>query len=208
MRQNKNVSDSDTKNGEQHAVAKSPQKPKTKEKKPRIETLIAEAVERKIDEVGRRLILEGKKAQKNWTKMTMKRLYSYPLLKQNVERYLLDIEDIKKEDMGKSKSIVEFYTHSGGGEKPDLEELRAAKIRLVEMKINRDRSEIAEIEAALANIKDDPYYPIIELKFFEKRGQEDIAEVLHYSTATISRQLGRLMDIVNIGLYGADALVK
>lgn len=176
--------------------------------KAKMQELIAEAVEKKMEEVGRRLILEGKKGQRNWTKLTMKRLYSYPLLIKNIERYKLDIEDIRKEDMGKSKSIVEFYAHSGGGEKPDLEELRAAKIRIVEMKIDRDQKEIAEIEAALATIKDDPYYSIIDLKFFQKMAHEDIAETVPCGLATVSRQLGRLLDIVNITLYGADALAR
>ena len=179
-----------------------------KPKKSKMQELIAEAVEQKIEEVGRRLILEGRKVQKNWTKLTMKRLYSYPILKQNIERYRLDIEDIRKEDMGKSKSIVEFYAHSGGGEKPDLEELREAKIRIVEMKINRDQQEINEIEAALDIIRDDPYFPIIDLKFFQKWKQEDIAEKISCSVATVPRQLGRLLDIVNISLYGADALTR
>ena len=181
---------------------------KGKATKTKTEELIAEAVEKKMEEVGRRLILEGKKAQRNWTKLTMKRLYSYPLLKHNIERYKLDIEDIKKEDMGKSKSIVEFYAHSGGGEKPDLEELRAAKIRIVEMKIDRDEKEIAEIDAALATITYDPYYRIIELKFFQKLDVEEIAEEMHCGTATIPRQTGRLLDIINISLYGADVLTR
>ena len=75
-----------------------------KPEKSKMQELIAEAVEQKIEEVGRRLILEGRKVQKNWTKMTMKRLYSYPILKQNIERYKLDIEDIRKEDMGSIKN--------------------------------------------------------------------------------------------------------
>lgn len=179
-----------------------------KPKKSKMQELIAEAVEEKIEEVGRRLISEWRKAQKNWTKLTMKRLYSYPILQNNIERYKLDIEDIRREDMEKSKSIVEFYTHSGGGEKPDLEELRAAKIRIVEMKIDRDQQEINEIEAALAIIRDDPYYAIIDLKFFQKWDVDKIAETISCSTATIPRQLGRLLDIVNISLYGADALAR
>jgi hypothetical protein len=181
---------------------------KTKAKKTKTEELIAEAVEKKMEEVGRRLMLEGKKAQRNWTKLTMKRLYSYPLLKQNIKRYRLDIEDIKKEDLGKSKSIVAFYSHSGGGEKPDLEELREAKIQIVEAKIERDEKEIAEIDAALATIKDDPYYRLIELKFFQKLDVEQIAEEMHCGTATVPRQTGRLLDIINISLYGADALAR
>lgn len=82
----------------------------TKQGKSELQELIKETVENKMEEVGRRLILAGKKNQKNWTKMTMKRLYSFPILKANIERYQKDIEDIRREDMGKSKSIVEFHS--------------------------------------------------------------------------------------------------
>ena len=178
----------------------------SKPKRSRIEELVVAAVEQKVEEVGRKLIQEGRRGHHNWTKLTMKRLYSYPLLKKNIERYRLDIEDIKKEDMGKSKSIVMFYTHSGGGEKPDLEELREAKIRMVEMKIDRDEKEISEIDAALDAVKDDPYYRIIELKFFQKLSHEEIAANMPCGLNTVTRHLGRLMDIMNVTLYGADAL--
>lgn len=181
---------------------------KGKAKKTKTEELIAEAVEKKMEEVGRRLILEGRKGQKNWSKMTQKRLYAYPVLKHNIERYRLDIEDIKKEDMGKSKSIVEFYAHSGGGEKPDLEELRAAKIRIVEMKIDRDEKEIAEIEAALATIKDEKYYPIIEMRYFRKMEEKEIIAATEVTAAMLPKELGRLLDMLNVCLYGADALAK
>ena len=132
MQNSKNVSDSDT-----------------KQEKTELQELIEEAVEHKMEEVGRRLILAGKKTQKNWTKMTMKRLYSFPILKANIERYRKDIDDIRQEEMGKSKSIVEFYSRCNEWEKPDVEDLRAAKIRIVEMKIDRDNREVREIEMAI-----------------------------------------------------------
>lgn len=163
-------------------------------------------IEEKMEEVGRRLMAGGAAKGKGWTKMTVKRLYAYPILKQNIERYKADIEDIKHEDMQKSKSIVEFFSHSGNGEKPDLEDLRAAKIRIVQMKINRDETEIAAIDAALATIKDDTYYQIIEMRYFEKMEQDDIAKKIGCSLPTLLRQSGRLLDMLTVSLYGADAL--
>ena len=165
-----------------------------------------QAIEGIFDGIAKKIMGSGRRKAKDLTKLTMKRLYGYPLLKKNIERYKLDIEDIKREDMGKSKSIVMFT--ATGGKKPDLEELRAAKIRLVELKIDRDEKEIAKIDAALSTIKDDEYYPIIEMRFFRKCGQEEIAKAIPCGTATVSRQLGRLLDILNISLYGADAFAK
>ncbi len=180
----------------------------TKQGKSELQELIKETVENKMEEVGRRLILAGKKNQKNWTKMTMKRLYSFPILKANIERYQKDIEDIRREDMGKSKSIVEFHSKNNEWEKPDVEDLRAAKIRIVEMKIDRDTQEVREIEMALDSVRTDQYYPIIEMKFFQHMTHEEIAEKLPCGVATVSRQLGRLLDIINVTLYGADALAR
>ncbi len=191
MQNEKNVSNSDT-----------------KQEKTELQGLIEEAVEHKMEEVGRRLILEGKKTQKNWTKMTMKRLYSYPILKANIERYRKDIDDIRKEDMGKSKSIVEFHGDIREWEKPDVEDLRAAKIHTVEMKINRDTREVREIEVALDSVRADQYYPIIEMKFFQHMTHEEIADEIPCGVTTVSRQLGRLLDIINVTLYGADALAR
>lgn len=166
-----------------------------------------QTIEEKMEEVGRRLMLMGAAKGKGFAKLTIKRLYAYPILKQNIERYKADIEDIKHEDMQKSKSIVEFYSHSGNGEKPDLEELRAAKIRIVQMKINRDETEIAAIDAALDAIKDDPYYPVIGMRYFEQMEQEEIAKKIGCSLPTFLRQSGRLLDILTVSLYGADALI-
>ena len=142
---------------------------------------------------------------KDLVKLTKKRLYAYPLLKINIERYKADIEDIKKEDMGKSKSIVMFSPSSKGGERPTLEELREAKIMIVERKIARDENEIKEIDTALSTILDDEYYPIIEMSFFQKMSEEDICNTLHCASTTLWRNKGRLIDIMNVSLYGADS---
>lgn len=147
----------------------------------------------------------GRRKAKEWIKLTKKRLYAFPLLKDNIERYKADIEDIKREDLGKSKSIV-MFTANSGGEKPTLEELREAKIMLIERKIARDEAEIREMTAALNTIRDDDYFPVIEMMFFQKMRQEDIADSVHCDKTTVWRQTGRLLDMMSTTLYGADAL--
>lgn len=148
--------------------------------------------------------MPARRRTKDFIKLTKKRLYAYPLLKLNIERYKADIEDIKKESMGKSKSIVMFSPSSKGGEKPTIDDLRAAKILLIERKINRDENEIREIDTALLAIQDDDYYPIIEMSFFQKKSEDEICNALHCANATVWRNKGRLIDILNIILYGAD----
>lgn len=138
-------------------------------------------------------------------KHTEKRLYAYPVLKRNIKRYKLDIEDIRHEDIRKSKDIV-LYTTAGGGTQPDIEELRAAKILLIEQKIARDEKEIVEIDIALQEIKNDEYFNIIPMKYIEKISNEEIAQELHCDMRTIGRHKSRLIKEISLGLYGADAL--
>ena len=155
--------------------------------------------------VAKDLMGGGKKKAKDLSKLTKKRLYAYPLLKKNVERYKADIEDIKREDFGRSKSIVAFVSRAVNHDKPDLEEIRAAKIRETEKKIARDEEEIREIDAALDAIRDDEYFAIIGMMFFDKKSQEEIADTLHCGYATVWRQAGRLLNAMNTVLYGAAA---
>ena len=156
-----------------------------------------------FEEKIKRLKGGGRSKGKELIKLTKKRLYAYPLLKENIERYKADIEDIRREDFGKSKSIV-MYSPAGGGEKPTLEELREAKILIVERKIARDEAEIKEMDIALATIRHDEYYPVIELAYVAKMSNEDIAGKENWSVASVKRHKGRLIDILSASLYGAD----
>ena len=153
--------------------------------------------------VAKDLMGGGKKKAKDLSKLTKKRLYAYPLLKKNVERYKADIEDIKREDFGRSKSIVAFVSRAVNHDKPDLEEIRAAKIRETEKKIARDEEEIREIDAALDAVKGDEYYKTIEMRFFDKINQDEIAVRLHCDSSTVWRNTERLVGIMNVVLYGA-----
>lgn len=137
---------------------------------------------------------------------TERRLYAYPVLKQNIVRHKADIEDVKHEDMGRSKDIVLYRTNSGKTPETSLEELRAEKIFAITEKIHRDQAEVDEIETALESIKEDPYYYLIPMLYFEKRGRDEICELKKISRATSWRNSGRLVRMIELMLYGADAL--
>lgn len=62
----------------------------------------------------------GRRAARNHYKETERRLFRYPELKKNIEEYKADIEDIKREDFGKSKDIVKFSIHGGNTPQEDI----------------------------------------------------------------------------------------
>ena len=162
-----------------------------------------EAIARQVMNEG---VSKGKKSAKSRYKQTESRLYAYPILKQNIKRYRADIEDIKHEDMRKSHDFVLFMSNSGRSPEIDIEDLRAGKILLAEQKIARDEKEIEEIDAALQTIKEDPYYKIISMHYFDGREQDVIMEACHCTETTLWRNRKALISRINVALYGADAL--
>ena len=165
-------------------------------------------IEGAIEEVGKKLLEEGRRRTKDFTKLTKKRLYAYSHLKSNIERYKADIEDTKIEkDFGKSKSIIEFRSRTTG-EPPTEDEIRQARIILLERKIARDETELKELDAALNAVKDDEYYNLIDMIFIKNMKQDDVAEIAHCDKTTVWRNVGRMLDTMSIVLYGADALAE
>lgn len=165
-----------------------------------------ETIKELIGKVATKAYTAGKRAAKDPYRQTERRLRAYPVLKRNVERYKADIEDIKREDFGKSQSLVLFRRNSGRPPKKDLEEIREEKILEVRVKLERDEKEIREIETALAYVRDYPYYGLIEMIYFRGLEQVEIEDRLHCDRSTVYRNRKILVSRISEALYGADAL--
>ena len=57
------------------------------------------------------------------------------------------------------------------------------------------------IDDAMATLKNDPYYSILEMRYFEGRTQEDIAYYLRCSQKTISQNKSRLVRALAMRLF-------
>lgn len=122
----------------------------------------------------------------------------------NLKRYRLDIKDTQRENFGRSKSIVVMQPQSGVDF--TIEDKRAARIRLLEQNIDRDEEEVEELERAMLVVKDDYYYPAIEMYFFKRIKRDTIGKYLNCDGSTISRQINKMIQRMNVSLYGADAV--
>lgn len=165
-----------------------------------------EKIKQALEQTVAKIYEAGKHSGKEPYRATERRLRAYPVLKANIDRYKADIEDIKHEDFGKSKSIVLFQTHSGKTPQRDIEELREAKIFDVTLKLVRDEKEVEEVETALAYIKDYAYHDLIEMIYFKNMDHQAIEERLHCDRSTIYRNRKILVSRISEVLYGADAL--
>ena len=166
---------------------------------------ICEKLISEVETLGHKLIDTMRRIPRDaLTQKTRDRLFAYPQQLDNIKRYRLDIKDIQRESFGRSKSIVIMQPKSG--EDFTLEDKRAARIKILEQQIDRDEEEIEEIERALSIIRDEYYYPVIEMYFFKRMKRSDIASYMNCDGSTVSRQINKLIERMNVALYGADAV--
>lgn len=63
-----------------------------------------------------------------------------------------------------------------------------------------------KIETAMNTIKDDYYYDVISLYYFEGKTREEVAERYNTSETTISRNKKRLIDALSAVLFSDDLI--
>lgn len=168
-----------------------------------IEKIIKKAAQETVKELKKENMI--KRNEQSYYQKTEKLLYSYPELQKALEQKDKDIELIKENGLPQtSKSVVLYSPGVGGisGEEKYIEIIEAYKA-------SKERTErlIAKIERALDNIKNDEYYEIIKLKYFEKLESDiEIAEKINVSDRTVRRHKKRLINEIQILLFGADAI--
>lgn len=140
---------------------------------------------------------------KNAFEKTEALLYSYRDFKRVVDERMQEIEDIKKYGVPKDLSVQEYVAkgsvHTGGIvlEEESVESAVARVWRSVQGTVQA----INLIDKSMAAIKSDPYYRILEMRYFEGRTQEDIALEFGCSQVTISNNKNRLVTMLSLRLF-------
>ena len=130
-------------------------------------------------------------------------LYNYRNFKKIVEERMSEIESIKKYGAPqKSGSVVEYgnRTKSTHGLKTVEESVQSA-VYSVQTSVEETVRVISMIDKSMAALKCDPYYDILEMRYFEGRTQEDIADHLGCSQVTISKNKARLVNELAMRLF-------
>ena len=60
---------------------------------------------------------------------------------------------------------------------------------------------IAQIEAAVDTVKDDPYFPIIKMRYFDKKTNAQIAERLKCDESTVKRHKNKMLESIRFALF-------
>lgn len=168
--------------------------------------LVNDAIDKAIKSVMQTGIHRGKIEAKEAFRKTESRLYAYPELIKNIEKYKLDIDDLKREGAGKRAKDLVFFSARAGGSRLTDEEIKEGRILIVQIKMERDQAEVDEINYALEVVKEDEYYQIIEMRYFQGMKDDEIASILSCDPSTVRRNKSRLIRMVAVKLYGAEAV--
>ena len=135
-------------------------------------------------------------------------LYNYRNFKKIVEERMSEIDTIKKYGVPKkSGSVVEYGNRSNREQGlKTVEESVQCAVWNVERSVQDTVAVISMIDKSMAALKCDPYYDILEMRYFDGRTQEDIADHLGCSQVTISKNKARLVNELSMRLFPSQAI--
>lgn len=131
-------------------------------------------------------------------------LFNYNNFRKIVRQKQQEIEDIRKYGVcEKGSAVVQYGGNSGGiprGIVLDEERVEEA-IRNVEKSMEGTVQALALIDKNLNALKSDPYYKVLEMRYFEERTQEDIAAEFNCTQPNIAYHKRRLVKELAIKLF-------
>lgn len=130
-------------------------------------------------------------------------LYRYNDFKKIIKTAAEDIENLRKYGVPqKDGSIVSYGGHSGLPQGIVLEEESVEDaVRTVQANVQGTVHAVRLIDKGLEALKRDPYYKILEMRYFEGRTQEDIAVEFKCDQRTIGRNKSRLVNELALQLF-------
>lgn len=170
-----------------------------------IDHTVKKAVENSILELKRQnLIIEGKQSPFQKTETL---LYNYNNFKAVIKDKEAEIEELRQYGLRKkSTSITSFSGNTGLIEvKSDAEKIEE-RIEVIEFSISTTRNFIKIIDDAIECLRQDPYYDLIRLRYFEGCSQEEIAEHFDCDVRTVRRNKNRLINLLQIRLFSDDVI--
>lgn len=175
-----------------------------KQEKLELAELIAGAVVKALESKGMFGTPQAKpKSEKTAYQKTEQLLFNYIGFKRIIAERQQEIIDLRTYGVpGKSASIVQYSPKSGTVNGTVLpEESVEAAVRTVEASVQGTVQAVALIDKCMAALKGDPYYEILEMRYFEGRTLEDIGVYFGCDHTTISRNKSRLVRELSMRLF-------
>lgn len=129
-------------------------------------------------------------------------LYNLPQLKKAVQERREQISEIERYGLPRaSKSFTVFIPNSGYVDTTSEYEKKENKLDQLHGVIIELENRITQIEAAVDTVKDDPYFPIIKMRYFDKKTNAQIAERLKCDEGTVKRHKNKMLESIRFALF-------
>lgn len=168
--------------------------------------------EKDIDRIADKIIERMKtdkeiKTEKQLTpfQKTEKLLSELSLLKGAIDSKNMLIEDLKKEGISIQKRETGVNVQSSKVYLSELEKVEN-RIEKLQKEIVRIENVVNMVERALGTIRNDKYYKIIEMKYFDDMTFEHISEKLDISVITAKRYKNKMIRQLQLVIFSDDVI--
>ncbi|NWO18183.1 DUF1492 domain-containing protein [Leptotrichia sp. oral taxon 223] len=168
--------------------------------------------EKDIDRIADKIIERMKndkeiKTEKQLTpfQKTEKLLSELALLKGAIDSKNMLIEDLKKEGISIQKKETGVNVQASKVYLSELEKVEN-KIEKLEEEIARIKNVVNMVERALDTIRNNKYYDIIEMKYFDELTFEHISEKLNISVITAKRYKNKMIRQLQLVIFSDDVI--
>jgi DNA-directed RNA polymerase specialized sigma subunit len=136
-------------------------------------------------------------------------LYNYTNFKKIIAERMVEIEEIKRYGVRKDMSVQEYVQKGGMPHGLVLEEESVeAAVRKINFSIKPVVETIRLLDDSMSKLKSDPYYCILEQRYFEGRTQEYIALKLNCTQAAVSQNKSRLVRELSMWLFPSEVITE
>ena len=170
-----------------------------------IDHTVKKAVVETITDLKRQnLITHGKQTPFQKTETL---LFNVPNFKAVIKDKEEQIEELRCYGLRKKSSSIPNFSGSTGlvEVKTDAEKAEE-KIEAIEFSISTTKGFIRIIDDAIDCLKDDPYYEIIPMRYFDNASMEDIAVHFECDVSTVRRNKNRLINLLQIRLFSDEVI--
>lgn len=151
---------------------------------------------------------KGGRSEKTAYQKTEQLLFNYNGFKRIVAERMEEIENLRKYGVPHRSTDIVQYTPGGGTVQGTVlpEESVEAAVHTVQESIVDTVHAIELVDKCMEALKSDPYYEILEMRYFEGRTQEDIAVYYGVSQVTISNNKSRLVRELSMRMFPNQAV--
>ena len=164
--------------------------------------LVAQAVVKALNSQNSQNKSNGKQEKSAFAK-TETLLYNYRNFQRIIQERMLEIEEIKLHGVPKQCGTVGERVQSSNVQTGIVLEEESVEnaVHRIQCAIQPTVQAIALIDKCMSALSNDPYYKLLELRYFEGRTQEDIALEFGVSQVTISNNKNRLVKELAMRLF-------